>query len=55
MKVLVTGAAGFVGSTFSMSLLARGGQVVGIDNPNEYYDPTLKEAKKEFLPIQPGD
>ena len=45
MKVLVTGAAGFIGSTLSMRLLGRGDQVIGIDNHNDYYDPALKEAR----------
>ena len=45
MKVLVTGAAGFIGSTLSMRLLGRGDQVIGIDNHNGYYDPALKEAR----------
>jgi len=45
MKILVTGAAGFIGSTVSMRLLARGDQVIGIDNHNDYYDPALKEAR----------
>ena len=39
MKVLVTGAAGFIGSALSISLLDRGDEVVGIDNHNNYYDP----------------
>ena len=45
MKVLVTGAAGFIGSTLSMRLLARGDEVIGIDNHNDYYNPALKEAR----------
>ena len=45
MKVLVTGAAGFIGSTLSMRLLERGDEVIGIDNHNDYYDPALKEAR----------
>ncbi|WP_066705814.1 NAD-dependent epimerase [Curvibacter delicatus] len=45
MKVLVTGSAGFIGSALTMRLLARGDQVVGIDNHNDYYDPALKEAR----------
>ena len=45
MKVLVTGAAGFIGSALSIRLLARGDKVVGIDNHNDYYDPLLKEAR----------
>ena len=45
MKILVTGAAGFIGSELSIKLLARGDEVVGIDNHNDYYDPELKEAR----------
>lgn len=45
MKVLVTGAAGFIGSALSLSLLERGDTVIGIDNHNEYYSPALKEAR----------
>ncbi|HET6788107.1 MAG TPA: NAD-dependent epimerase/dehydratase family protein, partial [Aquabacterium sp.] len=42
MKVLVTGAAGFIGMHTTLALLARGDEVVGIDNLNDYYDPQLK-------------
>ena len=45
MKVLVTGSAGFIGSAVSLRLLKRGDEVVGIDSHNDYYDPSLKEAR----------
>ncbi|SEM19567.1 UDP-glucuronate 4-epimerase [Luteibacter sp. UNCMF331Sha3.1] len=45
MKVLVTGTAGFIGSHVAMRLLARGDEVVGLDNLNDYYDVTLKQAR----------
>jgi UDP-glucuronate 4-epimerase len=54
MKVLVTGAAGFIGSFVSHRLLARGDEVVGLDNLNNYYDPALKEARLARLAPQPG-
>ena len=54
MKVLVTGAAGFIGMHVSQILLARGDQVVGLDNLNDYYDPTLKEARLARLSGHPG-
>ncbi len=49
MKVLVTGAAGFIGFFTSKYLLERGDTVVGLDNVNDYYDPTLKEARLKLL------
>ena len=45
MKILVTGSAGFIGSALSLRLLERGDVVIGIDNHNNYYDPSLKEAR----------
>lgn len=45
MKVLVTGAAGFIGYSLCQRLLDRGDSVMGIDNLNDYYDVTLKEAR----------
>lgn len=49
MKILVTGAAGFIGLHVSLLLLKRGDDVVGIDNLNDYYDPNLKLARLECL------
>ena len=43
--VLVTGAAGFIGAALSARLLQRGDRVVGLDNLNDYYDPSLKQAR----------
>ena len=43
--ILVTGAAGFIGAALSQRLLQRGERVVGLDNLNDYYDPTLKQAR----------
>lgn len=43
--VMVTGAAGFIGSALSLRLLDRGDRVVGLDNHNDYYDPALKESR----------
>lgn len=45
MKVLVTGSAGFIGSAVCIRILARGDTVIGIDNHNDYYDTSLKEAR----------
>jgi UDP-glucuronate 4-epimerase len=49
MRVLVTGAAGFIGFHVSAALLARGDEVVGLDSVNSYYDPGLKERRLEGL------
>lgn len=49
MKVLVTGAAGFIGFNVAKKLLERGDDVVGFDNMNDYYDPTLKQARLAVL------
>lgn len=53
MKVLVTGAAGFIGATLSLRLLERGDQVIGVDNLNDYYDVALKEARLARLTGHP--
>jgi UDP-glucuronate 4-epimerase len=45
MLVLVTGAAGFIGSALTLHLLQRGDTVIGVDNHNNYYDPAIKEAR----------
>jgi UDP-glucuronate 4-epimerase len=49
MKILVTGAAGFIGFFVSQGLLARGDEVIGLDDLNGYYDPRLKAARLEIL------
>ena len=49
MPILVTGAAGFIGYHVSEALLARGEEVVGVDNVNDYYDVNLKRARLERL------
>lgn len=54
MRILVTGTAGFVGSALAERLLARGDEVYGIDNHNDYYDPSLKEARLARFHARPG-
>ena len=55
MRVLVTGAAGFIGFHVARALLARGDAVMGFDNVNDYYDPRLKEARLAELGAAGGD
>ena len=55
MAVLVTGAAGFIGAATSRVLLERGDRVIGIDNLNDYYDPSLKRARLDNLGRQFGN
>jgi UDP-glucuronate 4-epimerase len=54
MKVMITGAAGFIGSHLALRLLARGDRVYGVDNLNDYYDVALKEARLRRLRDHPG-
>jgi len=54
MRILVTGTAGFIGAALAERLLARGDEVLGIDNHNDYYDPALKEARLARFAAHPG-
>src|SRR5579883_3253546 len=54
MKILLTGAAGFIGYHTALNLLARGHEIVGLDNLNEYYDVTLKNARLQRLQQKSG-
>lgn len=54
MKILLTGAAGFIGMHTTLRLLARGDEVVGVDNLNDYYDVTLKQARLARLTSHPN-
>jgi len=54
VKILVTGAAGFIGFHTAQIWLARGDEVVGLDNLNDYYDVNLKRARLEILKKEPG-
>ena len=54
MKIFVTGAAGFIGFHLCNTLLDRGDVIVGYDNLNAYYDPTLKEARLKLLSAREG-
>lgn len=53
MAILVTGSAGFIGFHLARRLLARGDEVVGVDNLNAYYEPPLKEARLKLLEAEP--
>ena len=53
MKFLVTGAAGFIGHQTTLKLLARGDTVIGVDNLNDYYDVSLKEARLQDIATHP--
>ena len=54
MKVLLTGAAGFIGQHTALALLTRGDLVVGVDNLNDYYDVSLKEARLKAILAHPN-
>jgi len=54
MKILVTGAAGFIGNALSMRLLERGDEVIGLDNLNDYYDVSLKQARLARISDHPN-
>jgi UDP-glucuronate 4-epimerase len=54
MKILVTGTAGFIGSTLATRLLERGDEIIGVDNLNDYYDVTLKQARLDRLKKYPN-
>jgi UDP-glucuronate 4-epimerase len=53
MKILVTGAAGFIGYYVTLQLLSRGDQVIGVDNLNDYYDVSLKQARLDQIVKHP--
>ena len=53
MKILVTGAAGFIGNELALHLTARGDEIIGIDNLNDYYEVSLKQARLDRLKDEP--
>ena len=53
MKILVTGSAGFIGAALTQHLLARGDTVIGLDNHNDYYEPSLKAARLAHFESHP--
>jgi UDP-glucuronate 4-epimerase len=55
MRVLVSGAAGFIGAALARRLAARGDEVIGIDDLNSYYDPALKQARLDLLAREAGN
>ncbi|MEE9318910.1 MAG: NAD-dependent epimerase [Granulosicoccus sp.] len=54
MRILITGTAGFIGSALALKLLARGDEVIGVDNVNDYYDVNLKLARLEKVTAHSG-
>ena len=54
MRVLVTGTAGFIGNRLAQRLLERGDEVIGIDNLNDYYDVSLKQARLDLIKSRSG-
>lgn len=54
MRVLLTGSAGFIGYHVAVALLERGDQVIGLENFNQYYEPTLKDRRNEMLEANEG-
>lgn len=54
MRILITGTAGFIGSALALKLLARGDEVIGVDNVNDYYDVSLKLARLERVKAHSG-